>query len=77
MKLTPLLLGIGTPEIIGIVLVVLLLFGAKRIPELMKSMGKGVKNFKEGMKEVEKEINAPTDETAAKETSKESEPESK
>lgn len=77
MKLTPLLLGIGTPEIIGIVLVVLLLFGAKRIPELMKSMGKGVKNFKEGMKEVEKEINAPTDETAAKEPSKESEPESK
>ena len=54
MKLTPLLLGLGTGEIILIVLAILLLFGAKRIPELMKSMGKGVKNFKEGMKEVEK-----------------------
>ena len=66
MKLTPLFLGLGTGEIILIVLVFLLLFGAKRIPELMKSMGKGVKNFKEGMKEVEKEINAPTDETESK-----------
>lgn len=74
MAIYPLILGLGTGEIILIVLVFLLLFGAKRIPELMKSMGKGVKNFKEGMKEVEKEINAP-DETAAKETDKE--PESK
>lgn len=77
MKLTPLLLGLGTGEIILIVLVILLLFGAKRIPELMKSMGKGVKSFKEGMKEVEKEINAPADETTGKEPSRESEPESK
>lgn len=78
MKLTPLLLGLGTGEIILIVLVFLLLFGAKRIPDLMKSMGKGVKNFKEGMKEVEKEINAPAaDETAAKEPSKDAEPQSK
>ncbi|MBO7113525.1 MAG: twin-arginine translocase TatA/TatE family subunit [Bacteroidaceae bacterium] len=59
MKLYPLLLGLGTGEIIVIVLVILLLFGAKRIPELMKSMGKGVKSFKEGMKDVEKEINTP------------------
>ena len=73
MKLYPLLLGLGTGEIILIVLAILLLFGAKRIPELMKSMGKGVKNFKEGMKEVEKEINAP-DEPAkeSKETDSES-----
>ena len=61
MILTPLIFGLGTGEIILIVLVFLLLFGAKRIPELMKSMGKGVKSFKEGMKEVEKEINAPDD----------------
>jgi len=74
MILYPLILGLGTGEIILIVLAILLLFGAKRIPELMKSMGKGVKNFKEGMKDVEKEINAP-DETAVKETDKE--PESK
>ena len=39
------------PEILLIALVVLLLFGAKKIPELMKSLGEGVKNFKSGMKE--------------------------
>ena len=76
MKLTPLLLGLGTGEIILIVLAILLLFGAKRIPELMKSMGKGVKSFKEGMKEVQKEINTP-DESDTKEPAPESEPESK
>ena len=58
-----LIFGLGTGEIILIVLAFLLLFGAKRIPELMKSMGKGVKNFKEGMKEVEKEINTPDEPT--------------
>ena len=66
MKLTPLFLGLGTGEIILIVLVFLLLFGAKRLPDLMTSTGKGVKHFNEGMKEVEKEINAPTDETESK-----------
>lgn len=40
---------IRTPEIILIVVVVLLLFGGKKIPELMKGLGKGVKSFKEGM----------------------------
>ena len=59
-----LIFGLGTGEIILIVLVFLLLFGAKRIPDLMKSMGKGVKSFKEGMKEVEKEINTPDEPTA-------------
>ena len=39
----------GTGEIILIVLVVLLLFGGKKIPELMKGLGKGVRSFKEGM----------------------------
>lgn len=47
---------IGHWEIIAIVVVVLLLFGGKKIPELMKGLGKGVKSFKEGVKEVEKEI---------------------
>ena len=46
----------GTWEIVAIVAVVLLLFGGKKIPELMKGLGKGVKSFKEGMNEVEKEI---------------------
>lgn len=48
---------LGTTEIIIIALVVLLLFGGKKIPELMKGIGKGVKSFKQGMNEVEKEIN--------------------
>lgn len=51
------LIMIGTWEIVAIVLVVLLLFGGKKIPELMKGLGKGVKSFKEGMNEVEKEVN--------------------
>ncbi len=46
----------GTWEIVLIVLVIVLLFGGKKIPELMKGLGKGVKSFKEGMNEVEKEI---------------------
>ena len=46
----------GTWEIVLIVLVILLLFGGKKIPELMKGLGKGVKSFKQGMNEVEKEI---------------------
>jgi sec-independent protein translocase protein TatA len=52
----PLILFIGTWEIVLIVLVILLLFGGKKIPELMKGIGKGVKSFKEGINEVEKEI---------------------
>lgn len=47
---------IGTWEIVAIVFVVVLLFGGKKIPELMKGLGKGVKSFKEGINEVEKEI---------------------
>lgn len=43
------LLFLGTWEIILIVLVVLLLFGGKKIPEMMKGLGKGVKSFKDGM----------------------------
>jgi sec-independent protein translocase protein TatA len=46
----------GTWEIVAIVAVILLLFGGKKIPELMKGLGKGVKSFKEGINEVEKEI---------------------
>lgn len=50
------LIALGPWEIVAIVAVVLLLFGGKKIPELMKGLGKGVKSFKEGMNEVEKEI---------------------
>ena len=42
-------MGIGMQEILVIALLVLLLFGGKKIPELMKGLGKGVKSFKDGM----------------------------
>lgn len=57
--ITSILGGLGAPEIILIALIVLLLFGGKKIPELMRGMGKGIKNFKEGMKGMEDEINQP------------------
>lgn len=47
------LLTIGTTEIVIIVALVLLLFGGKKIPELMKGLGKGVKSFKDGVNGVE------------------------
>ena len=52
----PLIIMIGTWEIVALVAVVLLLFGGKKIPELMQGLGKGVKSFKKGMNEVEEEI---------------------
>ena len=54
---TLLLLGnIGTPEIIIIALAILLVFGGKKIPELMKGIGKGVKSFKDGVKGIEDDV---------------------
>ncbi|MBR1449191.1 MAG: twin-arginine translocase TatA/TatE family subunit [Prevotella sp.] len=53
---TLLLFGLQGQEILLIVLVVLLLFGGAKIPELMRGLGKGVKSFKEGMKEVDDEV---------------------
>ena len=49
--------NLGTGEIIIIAIIVLLLFGGKKIPELMKGIGKGVKNFKDGVKGIEEDIN--------------------
>lgn len=55
--MTPLFIGgIGMQEVILLALVVLLFFGGKKIPELMKGIGKGVRSFKDGMNNVEKEI---------------------
>ena len=48
--------GLGFQEILVIALIILLIWGGKKIPELMHGLGKGVKSFKEGMKDVEKEI---------------------
>lgn len=47
------MLGLGMQEILVIALIILLLFGGKKIPELMKGLGKGVKSFKDGMKDID------------------------
>lgn len=62
--------GIGTQEILLILLVVLIFFGGKKIPELMKGLGKGVRSFKEGMKEVDKDINMKDENQEKKEEEK-------
>lgn len=64
--MTPLILGLSAWELVAIVLVVLLLFGGKKIPELMRGLGKGVKSFKQGMNEIEDEINK--DDTSSSES---------
>lgn len=48
--------NLGTGEIIIIAFAILLIFGGKKIPELMKGIGKGVRNFKEGVKGIEEDI---------------------
>lgn len=48
--------NIGGTEIIIIAIIILLLFGGKKIPELMQGLGKGVKSFKKGMKDIEDDI---------------------
>lgn len=48
--------GLGLQEILIIAFIVLLLFGGKKIPELMRGLGKGVKSFKQGMKEIDDEV---------------------
>ena len=53
--------NVGTTEIIIIALVVVLLFGGKKIPELMGGIGKGVRSFKKGMNEIEEEISKEVD----------------
>ena len=58
--------NLGTGEIIIIAIVVLLLFGGKKIPELMKGIGKGVKNFKDGVRGLEDDIKIDETDTTAK-----------
>lgn len=57
---------IGAGEIILVAFMVLLLFGGKKIPELMKGLGKGVKSFKDGVKGIEEEINSGDDKVEKK-----------
>ncbi|MCH5242414.1 MAG: twin-arginine translocase TatA/TatE family subunit [Muribaculaceae bacterium] len=54
--------GLGFQEVLLIALVVLLFFGGKKIPEMMKGLGKGVKAFKDGMKEVETDVKVEANE---------------
>lgn len=61
-NLIPLFLGnLRGWEVIIIFAAILLLFGGKKIPELMRGLGKGIRSFKDGMKEVQKEINSTDD----------------
>jgi len=53
--------NLGAPEIILIILAILILFGAKKIPELAKGVGKGMKEFKKAVKEVEEDITLSDD----------------
>ena len=58
--------NLGTGEIIIIAFAILLIFGGKKIPELMKGIGKGVKNFKDGVKGLEDDINLNDNDAPAK-----------
>ena len=62
-RLPLLFMGIGTQELLFIALIVLLLFGGKKIPELMKGLGKGVKSFKDGMNGVEENLKDSAEKT--------------
>lgn len=59
--------NLGATEIILIVLAILILFGAKKIPELAKGIGKGMKEFKKAVRDVEEDINSVNDDEKKKE----------
>ena len=65
--------GLGVPEILLIGLVVLLFFGGKKIPEMMRGLGKGVRSFKEGMNDIEKTVNDDPTKSTGEEKTKEGE----
>ncbi len=57
--------GLGPQEIIGILFVVLVLFGAKRLPELARSMGQGVKEFRKSVREITEEVDTASTSTGS------------
>ncbi len=63
---TLLFANLGGYEIIIIVFVILLLFGGKKIPELMRGIGKGVNSFKQGLNEIKTDIDKPVEEEEKK-----------
>lgn len=66
-------LGLGFQEILVILLIVVILFGAKKIPELARGMGKGIREFKDASKEVKKEIDDAGREAPKESTTRQSE----
>ncbi len=52
-------MNLGAGEIILLAIVILLFFGARRIPELMRGIGKGVRSFRQGMNDITEEVNRP------------------
>ena len=58
--------SLGGPEIFVVVFVILLLFGAKKIPDLARGMGKGIREFKDATKEIKKEVDDASKEIDAK-----------
>jgi len=56
------LFSLGAPEIILVLLVILVLFGARKIPEMMQGLGKGIKEFKKATRDIESEITNTTTE---------------
>lgn len=64
--MNPLLMNLNGWEIPIIVLVILILFGGKKIPEFMKGLGKGINSFKKGLNDIEEDIKAdPADKKSA------------
>jgi sec-independent protein translocase protein TatA len=61
--------GLGGQELVLILLIILLLFGAKKLPELARGLGKGMKEFKKAQSEIEEEFSKTSDETQKKEKS--------
>lgn len=61
--------GLGTPEIILIAIVILVLFGAKKIPELMQGLGKGVKEFKKASSEIKNDLDSNNEDKEKKSSS--------
>jgi len=53
--------GLGTSEIILIALVILVLFGSKKIPEMMQGLGRGIREFKKASKDIEDDLTKPTE----------------
>lgn len=53
--------GLGTSEIILIALVILVLFGSKKIPEMMQGLGRGIREFKKASRDIEEDLTKPTE----------------